>query len=228
MQAIILAAGEGMRLRPITNEIPKSLVSVKGVPILVRTLQALPKEIDSIVIVVGYKGDQIRRSIGESFEGRPIIYVVQKELKGTADALWTAKNIISTEEFLVLNGDDLYIREDLEALVKSKLAMGVAPYRPEMRILFSPFTVDSKGYLAVPEKAEAIVPETAPYINTGAYVLDKRIFSYEPVLISNGEYGLPQTLFTFAKINPVKAVEMPSWMPLNTLEDLKYIESRVV
>ena len=64
MQAIILAAGRGLRLSPITDKIPKSLVEVNGIPIIVNDLEALSKhkEIKEIIIVVGYKKDLIKKN----------------------------------------------------------------------------------------------------------------------------------------------------------------------
>ena len=60
MQAVILAAGEGKRMRPLTLERPKPLIEVAGRPILEHIIDALPREVDEIILVVGYKGGQRR------------------------------------------------------------------------------------------------------------------------------------------------------------------------
>jgi len=86
MQAIILAAGKGTRLRPLTHKIPKTLVSVAGKPILEHTLQALPPQIKEVVLVVGYKGDHIKRHLGDTHAGRKIIYVQQTKRVTRGDA----------------------------------------------------------------------------------------------------------------------------------------------
>ena len=60
MQAIILAAGKGTRMRPLTYDMPKAMLPVKGKPVLEYTISFLPEEIDEIIIVINHLGDQIK------------------------------------------------------------------------------------------------------------------------------------------------------------------------
>ncbi|MBI1974964.1 MAG: nucleotidyltransferase family protein [Parcubacteria group bacterium] len=239
MKAVILAAGIGKRLRPLTNDLPKSLVPVKGVPILIRTLNALPQSITSAVIVIGYKGNKIRSAVGNSFNNRNIAYVAQPELLGTADALWRAQELLRDgHPFLVLNGDDYYTQDDLEAIVRFPYALGAKRDAGIPGRGYLPIFMNKDGFIEGWNE-EILRADQHPSViairiqedprslltNTGAYMLDQSIFSYKKVPIAGGEYGLPQTMLLLANDRPVRVVEMPDWMPLNTTEDLAALEA---
>ena len=118
MQAVILAAGEGKRLRPFTDSMPKPMVNVQGRPILEYVISALPGNVKEIILVVGYKSDAIKKYFGDFFVDKRLSYVFQAEPKGTADALCAARNLLTSEYFILLNGDDLYHPEDHRRLTK--------------------------------------------------------------------------------------------------------------
>jgi len=111
-QAVILAAGKGTRMLPLTETRPKPMQEVSGKNLIEWKLAALPEAIRDVVIVVGYQGEQIREFFGDMWHGRSIRYVVQEKLNGTAGALWSARNLLHGR-FLVLMGDDLYAKEDI-------------------------------------------------------------------------------------------------------------------
>src|SRR3989338_3796895 len=122
MQAVILAAGKGTRLRPLTFKTPKPMVLLNGKPILERTLHQLPKEIDEVIMVIGYLGNKIKKYFGSNFAGKRIKYVVQKEQLGTFHALKQAKKFLKNE-FLILMADDIYSKKDLINLAKNEQAV---------------------------------------------------------------------------------------------------------
>lgn len=225
MQAIILAAGLGTRLRPITDKIPKPLISVAGVPILTRTLRELPEAIDEIIIVVGYHADKIKEFLGETWEGRSVKYVVQNELLGTGQAVHATKDLIRGK-FLALNGDDLYRKSDLERLIKHDLGMLMANL--EQPIRSGALICDECGCLReVRENTETT------QVNIGCYVLNKNFFDYPLVkLEGRNEFGLPQTLITMTKDMPVAVIEAEFWMPVGTHEELaranQYFAEKIV
>ncbi|QDX40798.1 bifunctional sugar-1-phosphate nucleotidylyltransferase/acetyltransferase [Salarchaeum sp. JOR-1] len=115
MQAVVLAAGEGTRLRPISGTRPKPLVPVGGRPLVEHVLAASQAVVDEFVVVVGYRADDVRAQIGDEFAGVPVTYVEQAEQQGTADAVACARAAID-ERFLVLNGDVIVDAELVEAL----------------------------------------------------------------------------------------------------------------
>src|SRR3989338_817021 len=122
MQAVILAAGRGVRMSDLTNDLPKSLIRLGGRPILEYTLTNLPQKISELIFVIGYKGELIKSHFGERYQDKKIRYIVQENLNGTAGALHCAKEFLE-DEFLVLNGDDLYSRLDLEKITANGLAL---------------------------------------------------------------------------------------------------------
>ena len=80
MQCVILAAGKGTRLRPLTEKCPKPLVEVGGKTLLDHIVGALPSAVDELIIVTGYKGEMIREYCGKEFYGRKVTYIHQEEV----------------------------------------------------------------------------------------------------------------------------------------------------
>lgn len=223
MQAVIMAAGKGTRFNQITQTIPKPLIEVQGLPILERTLTNLPETIDEVIIVIGHLGEKIQKRFGSRFKNFKLTYVAQNQLSGTAAALWSAQTALRQEKFLVLNGDDLYSQTDLRKCLKEKLALAVYLYKAA-EISSYHAVKEKKGYFAGLYQPTARQLQRGILVVTGAYVLDCRIFDYEPVQLKSGEYGLPQTIAQMAKDQPVKLVKMNFWLPINSPENLKYAE----
>jgi dTDP-glucose pyrophosphorylase len=117
MQAVVPAAGEGTRLRPHTADQPKGLVEVAGKPLLSYVFETLTDlGVDDIVVVVGYRGEQIREYYGDAFEGIPLSYVDQDERLGLAHAVRQAAPLVD-EAFVLLNGDNVF-DADLSPMVE--------------------------------------------------------------------------------------------------------------
>lgn len=114
MDAILLAAGFGTRLRPHTLTTPKPLLPIQGRPILDWTLGSLPEEVSRVVVVVHYLGEQIEKYMQQQKWIKDFKIVRQDPPKGTGDALRSCKSFVKTSSFLVLNGDDLYGSQDLK------------------------------------------------------------------------------------------------------------------
>jgi NDP-sugar pyrophosphorylase family protein len=109
-RALVLAAGLGDRLRPLTTEAPKCLVEVGGQPILMRALRALRVQgVEEVVIVVGYKAHVIRRRIGSRFAGMDIRYVDAPRYATTNNicSLWDAREYCD-EDLLLVEGDVVF------------------------------------------------------------------------------------------------------------------------
>lgn len=220
MQAVIMAAGEGKRMRPLTLETPKPLIEVLGKPILERVLDALPDAVDEVILVVGYKADMIKERMGDSYGGRPIRYAHQWMAAGTAHALSVARPLI-TGKFLLLNADDIQGKEALTEAVSHPLAILVAPHdRPQSMGVVS---VREDGTLAeVIEKPENPVGNL---VSTGGMVLDERLFTYEAARHESGEYFMTYPLNLLAKEHAVTVVTQPLWIPIGMPDDIKRAES---
>lgn len=219
MQAVILAAGRGKRMGKLTLATTKPMLKLKGKPILEHKINALPKKIKEIVFVVGYHSMEIISHFRRYYNGRKIVYVFQTNLNGTGGAIHLAKSILR-DKFLVLMGDDLYTKKDLNEIIKHDLAiMGCEVNDPSQ---FGVIKTNKNGTLAeVIEK-----PKTKKYklAATGVYVLDKRFFDYDLVLVNDEEFGLPQTLAKMARDHKIKVELASFWHPIGNPEDLKSAE----
>ncbi len=118
MKAVVLVAGKGTRMEPLTSECPKVMLPVANKPILEHILSsAVEVGIESFIFITGYMEKQIREYFGDGSKfGLSIDYVRQKEQLGTANAIGYAKGYVE-EAFLVLNGDMLIGKEDLKILI---------------------------------------------------------------------------------------------------------------
>ncbi|MEK9152404.1 MAG: sugar phosphate nucleotidyltransferase [Patescibacteria group bacterium] len=219
--AVIMAAGLGMRMRPLTNDTPKPLLPVLGRPILEWNIEMLPPEITEVILVVSYLADKIRVHFGDSWGGRNIRYVEQPDLKGTGMALKACEPMLAGR-FIVMNGDDLYAREDIDACLNHELA--IVAKAAEGKGRFGAFRTDERGNLV--DIVEG--GETGPgsLINAGLYVLDRRVFDYPPVPIKDGaEFGLPQQVALMAKDHPITIIKASFWFPIGFPEDLPAAEA---
>ncbi len=115
MTAVVPAAGEGTRMRPLTADRPKALVEVAGQPLLAHVLDALRPVTGEVVVVVGYRGEQIVDRFGPAYRGLELTYVRQPERRGLADAVLQAEPHVDGD-FVSLNGDNV-VRASLEQLV---------------------------------------------------------------------------------------------------------------
>lgn len=221
MHAVILAAGKGTRLRPLTDTTPKPLVDINGRPLLEYVFEALPNNIDGITIIIGYLGEQIQKHVGESYRGIPVRYVVQERLDGTGGALELLQRDI-TEATLVVNADDIYEKHDLARLVQFSLAVLA---RLTDSAVTNPFEVSSVNLLRGFIAKRDIIPGATYWQNCGAYMIDPRYF-LEPLVevpVHNGvEASIPHTLAALASHEKVHVVEATSWMPVGTPEELAH------
>lgn len=220
MKAVILAAGEGIRMRPLTINKPKPLLEVLGKPLLRYSFEALPDKIDEVILVVGYLGDQIRDYCGHKFLGRKIRYVEQKEKRGTAHGLWICREFLGNERFLTFYADDIQQKSDLEACLQYPLAISVSTVSDPRK--FGVVSVDEcMRVLDLVEKPE-IPPSN--FVSTGVKVLDSRIFQYFSPHRENGEHYITDPLRDMAHDYEVIAVPASGWIPIGYPEDLKRAE----
>jgi NDP-sugar pyrophosphorylase family protein len=208
MQAVILAAGKGLRLRPFTEHHPKPLIPIADKPLIEYTLETLPDEITEIIIVIGYLAEQIKDHLGDSWHGKKITYVVQETLQGTGDAVLQAKAIVD-QNFLVVNGDDLYSKNDLTALLEHQWS--ILAWKSTVPTEFG-LDVDENGRL------KGFDP-TSTLVNCGAYHLTKDFFNgplAEVTVHDKTEYSLPHTLAKIAAHDTVIVVPATHWLPVGT------------
>lgn len=219
MQAVILAAGKGTRMLPLTLTTPKPLVNVGGEPILSHIMRQLPKEVDEVVLVIGHLGQMIVDFYGDEFEGKRLVYVWQETATGTADALNITRDYIKGT-FLLLLGDDIVGRESLEeALTHDLSILAYEHHEPER---FGVVLTDEDGNLKeIIEK-----PEVPPsnLINTGSMVLDRRIFELIKPAPADHENWLTWYVTDLARERPMKVIRQKHWCPVGRVEDIEGAE----
>jgi UDP-N-acetylglucosamine diphosphorylase / glucose-1-phosphate thymidylyltransferase / UDP-N-acetylgalactosamine diphosphorylase / glucosamine-1-phosphate N-acetyltransferase / galactosamine-1-phosphate N-acetyltransferase len=174
-QAIILAGGEGQRLKPFTRLRPKVMIPVANKPILRYVVDALAESgIRHIVLVIGYRREEIQDYFGSGKKfGVDITYVVQNTQVGTADALKQAKNIAATR-FLVLPGDNIIKAETVRPLVDASGNTVIVKCQPDISQYGVVIAKSGKvsGFVEKPEDALSYL------VNTGIYALDHAIFPF--------------------------------------------------
>lgn len=224
MKAVILAGGEGVRMRPLTLTKPKSLVEVLGKSLLHHIWEALPRRVDEVLLVIAEnsKGKMIQNAFGPSFGGKRITYVVQEKPLGTGHALSLCRSRLGADErFLFLLGDDLHGRRPLAEMIRHPLAILVHHHPHPHR--FGVVEVGPDGRVASFEEKPAAPKSNL--VSPGVFVLDQRVFNYPlPVHEASGEYFLTPQVAAFMKEHPFAVVRSDFWIPIATPEDLARAE----
>ena len=201
---------------PLTLHSPKPMQKVLGKNLLQWKIEALPKQVDEVIIVIGYLGDVIRDFFGDEHSGKKIRYVVQEELDGTGGALYAAKELLR-DRFIVMMGDDLYGTADIARMLSCDWAIG--GYAVRERESGGEITKNAEGMFDSIVEGRHYVADG--FVNTNLLMLKKDIFSYEFVRSPDGkELWLPHTLLIASKKIGVPLIEVKKWFQITTPEDL--------
>ena len=224
MQAVILAAGRGTRMKELTERLPKALLPLGKKTLLEYQFDALPDEIDEVIVVVGYLGGLIHERFGGEWSGKRMLYVEQDKLDGTAGALWRTKDILH-DKFIVMMSDDLYAKSDVEKCMQEKDWALLVQHREEIRSK-GKVELDKDGLIL--KVTEGDYGATPGLLNTNLFLLDTRIFKGHMVRKApeSEEFGLPQTVIETAKKLeiPFRAIKTDKWFEITSPEDLKKAE----
>lgn len=210
MQAIILAAGEGTRMRPLTETVPKPMLPVADRPLVAHTADALISAgVDELVFVIGYGADAVREFFGDEYRGVPVSYAVQERQLGTAHAVQTAREHIETD-FAVVNGDDLYDPTGIGSLLETCPSVGA--YRVDNPRPYGVLELDGETVTGIVEK-----PDSPPsqQVNIGAYHFPAEARDWLDVPPSDrGEHEITDVLATVIDRHRqgVRAVTVDRWM----------------
>ena len=221
MDAIILAAGKGTRLRPYTDATPKPLLAVQGRPILDWIVGALPP-VDRLVVVVNYLAEQVEAYLATQPHVRDWTTVRQAEPRGTGDALMSCKDAVRSDRVLVLNGDDLIGRADLAAL--AAVPAGILAHPVEDPASYGILFRHPDGTLKeVIEKPRGLpAPQLA---NIGGYVFPRAVFDLTLPLSPRGEYEITDAVAQLAARGGFAVVEAGYWLPIGTVEQWQAAQS---
>lgn len=221
MDAVILAAGLGTRLRPHTLTTPKPLLPVQGRPILDWALGALPRAVNRVIVVVHYLADQIESYLARQKHFQNHAIVPQGEPRGTGDALRRCRPHIQSERFLVLNGDDLYGAGDLANLADRPAGLLVHPVDEPKRFGIAFLKADG----TLDKLVEKPNLEGTHSANTGAYLFPKQVFDIEIGLSARGEYEITDYVSQLAARQPFHVVQASFWLPIGTEEAWRAAET---
>ena len=206
MQALVLAGGEGTRLRPLTYTMPKPVLPLAGRPFLSFMLDwARLHRVDEVILSCGFMSDDVRRVLGDIYDGMRLRYVVEREPLGTAGPVRLAYDQgVLEERLLVLNGDvltDMDLTAELAQHERTGARVTLALYGVEDTSSYGVVPTDDDG------QVEAFLEKTADpptnRINAGAYVVERSVVgdripagrpvSFErevfPGLVGEGLYG---------------------------------------
>ena len=208
MQTVLLAAGEGTRMRPLTAELPKPMLPVADRPLVAHTADAAVEAgTEELIFVVGYEADVVRSYFGEEYRGTPVSYAVQESQEGTADAVAAAREHLEGE-FCVLNGDDLYDPDSIAALLDSVPAVGA--YRAPNPSDYGVLSVEEGRVRGIVEKPTD--PGT-DLVNTGAYAFPATAREYLDVEKSErGEREITDVLARAIDETEVSYTEIDRWL----------------
>ncbi|MDI6707988.1 MAG: sugar phosphate nucleotidyltransferase [Candidatus Thermoplasmatota archaeon] len=223
MKAVILAAGEGLRLRPLTVTRPKVMLTIANKPILQYVVEALVRNrLKELVIVVGYKKERIMSYFedGKKF-GASIEYVEQDKQLGTAHAVAQASNYVE-DKFLVIAGDNIIESETLAQLIKSK-PPSLLITKSSLPSKYGAVITEGGKLKNIIEKSELKVSEL---VSTGAYIFSRDIFK---AIKSSGSVDLTSTLQHLLRENTkISCVRTSTWYDAVYPWDLLRINSEIL
>ncbi|MXV64200.1 NTP transferase domain-containing protein [Natronorubrum sp. JWXQ-INN-674] len=208
MKAVVLAAGQGTRIRPLSDSVPKPMLPVADRPLVAHTIDAaIDAGADEVVLVIGYEAETVREYFGSSYRGTPVSYAVQSEQAGTADAVNTARDHIEGP-FAVLNGDNLYDPAAIERLFDNCPA--VCAIEVDDPTSYGVLSTEGDAVSGIVEK-----PADPPtnLANAGAYAFPEEAREWLEVPASErGEHEITDVLATVIDEFEVTPVTLERWL----------------
>lgn len=216
MQAVILAAGRGTRMRPLSSKLPKPLLQIGGQRILEHTMDQLQGIVNEVILVVGYRGNLIQKSFRDNYKGIKVTYAWQKEQLGTGHAAQQALPYLKGP-FLLLYGDDIYYRSDILEVIKHcpSLLLGKTKDLSQFGVV----QTKGKWVTGIVEKPKN--PRGA-FVNTGMYYLEPSIFKVKLTKSKRGEYEFTDYIKALLKKGKRPAFHVTKrWQPISNPEHLR-------
>ncbi|PSQ05578.1 UTP--glucose-1-phosphate uridylyltransferase [Halobacteriales archaeon QS_6_71_20] len=235
MQAVVLAAGEGTRLRPLTEEKPKGMVEVDGRPILSHCFDNLVElDADELIVVVGYKKQEIIDYYEDEYRGVPITYAHQREQRGIAHALLTVEDDID-DDFMLILGDNVFeanlanvVRRQQEDRADATFLVEEVPTEEASRY----GVCDTNKYGEIVDVVEK--PEDPPsnLVMTGFYTFSPEIFHACHLVqpSDRGEYEISEAVgLLIASGRTIDAIPLDGWrIDIGYPEDRDEAEERLL
>ena len=227
MQAIVLVGGEGTRLRPLTNDVPKPALTLVDRPFLAYMIEWLAAHgVTEVVLACGFLPDVLRDALGDGeHAGVRLTYVTEPDRRGTAGAIRFAADALGDdleERFLALNGDvltDLDLTALMNAHREREARATIALYAVADSAAYGLVGVDAEGRVTefVEKTGEAVAGE----INAGAYFLERSVLDLIP---PGREVSIEREVFPLLVGDGLGAVRLDGyWMDIGTPE--RYLQA---
>jgi len=225
MKAVILAAGEGKRLRPFTETMPKVMLPVANKPIIEHVFDAVKNSgIDEIIVIVGYKKEVIM-DFFKDYKGIKITYVTQEKQLGTAHALLQAKNKVK-ENFIVLAGDNIIDKKSIQKLIQDKSEYSILIKEHPHPSKYGAVFLDKNNLKEIVEKPK---DDSGKYISTGIYKLPKTFFKKIEQLSKQGVHDISSAIQSLIKDGvQINTILAESWMDIVYPWDLIQVNETLI
>ncbi len=225
MKAVILAAGRGTRMMPLTKDKPKPLIPINEKPFLGYVIDLLLHAgITDIGIVVHYLKDQIVSYATNHYGSKATFtFIDQEQLRGTGHAISCVQQFVQEEPFICISGDNYYSLRDVQSIIHQtgNCVCCIEHEHPEK---YGVIIIEGTKVISIDEKP--LTPKSK-LVNAGLYHFDKDIFLALQELkpSKNGEYYLTDALNLLSKRDTVYAYHLRDyWLDLGTPHDISIVE----
>ena len=225
MRAVIMAAGKGTRMLPLTETIPKVLIEINEKPFLYYVFKNLQKAgYDDFGIIVGYKKEKFPEFL-KKYKFKATL-IEQKEQLGTGHAVMQAKGFCKDENFVVLGGDNLFSVQDLKAINnQDEFCYAVGKELEGDVSKYGVFLVEDNKLRKIIEKPKKFISNL---INVGLYKFTPEIWNALDKIkpSERGEYEVTDAITILAQQGKVKALKLKDyWLDLGCKKDIPKVEA---
>ena len=242
MKAIILAAGDGTRLKSLTENNPKPLINLLGLTLIERVIQTVKQSsIDEFIIITGYQGDKIKEKLGDGSKyNTKITYVENNEWnKGNGISLLKAKKLVN-DNFVLLMSDHIFDPRIIKELINYNLTSSVALAIDRKTPVEDDTTVLEKNGKIIHISKNLT---NSNGIDTGIFLCTPKLFSYVEDVIKEGMTELSDGIQRAAKnedgeifdittidsyVTKMRKLVKPWWIDIDTVDDLKQAKNMII
>jgi NDP-sugar pyrophosphorylase family protein len=239
MKALLLAAGRGTRLGPLTANQPKPMIPIGGVPMIERIMSSIAEQtpIREFVLITGYKADILESYLGDGGKwGWKIEYVPQEVPRGVGDAVNTAARALADAPFLMTYGDIMLDPMNYGRFADEYAAHGTSEIKAYVGLNWvqDPWAgaavyLNSDNIIERIQEKPAKGTATTHWNNAGLFIFDPLIFEYTSKIIpsARGEYELPDAITAMINAGfPTKGIALEGkWRDVGTPEDYAAINA---
>lgn len=229
MRAVVASAGQGTRMLPLTQHVPKPMVPVLGQPFLYYVLTQLDLAgFRDLVVVTGFRSEAVEKFVRTLPFSVSVVDQHQQfgtEHHGTALPVKAVRELVGEEPFVYMYGDSLFSVPDLEQMNMQDGLMRVARFRSDFSPAYGQVVADWEGF--VEKIAEKPKEKLSDFVNVGLYTLIPEVFKVIDQLSPSprGELELTDAINLLAPKKHIKAVDLKDyWVDFSTPQDIPKVE----